>query len=100
MPIHWSYKSLPELSALSDAERKEVWEKAVGQAYGRWQTLVAMWIIASSAVLVGGWLGSTFGHYFVGLAIGVGIGSAITVRVVFRIARSCLRTTVVRADKS
>jgi hypothetical protein len=100
MPIHWSYKSLPELSALSDAERKEVWQKAVGQAYGRWQTLLASMIMSSSVVLVGGWLGSTLGNYFVGLVIGTGIACAINVRIVFRTARSCLRKIIVRADKS
>ena len=100
MPIHWSYKSLPELSALSDAERKEVWHKAVGQVYGRWQPLLASTIMSSSVVLVGGWLGSTFGNYFVGLVIGVGIAGAIAERIVFRIARSHLRKTIVRADKS
>ena len=99
MPIHWSYKSLPELSALSDAERKEVWQKAVGQAYGRWQTLLASIIVSCSGVLVGGWLGSMSGNYYVGLVIGAAIAVAIMVRVVFRIARSHLTRIIARTDE-
>lgn len=48
MPIHWSYKSLPELSALPAAERKDVWKKAVGHAYEHWQT----WLVLPLALIL------------------------------------------------
>jgi hypothetical protein len=99
MPIHWSYKSLPELSALSAAERKDVWKKAVGRAYGRWQTWLVLPLAFIPMTLVGSWLGSTFGHDFIGMMIGVVIASEINVRIVFRIARSYLKKTIERADK-
>jgi hypothetical protein len=100
MPIHWSYKSLPELSALSDAERKDVWKKAIWQAYEQWQTLLGSAIVFILMVPVGHWLGSMFGYDFIGMMGGVVLASAIVDRIVFRIARSCLRKTIVRADKS
>ena len=97
MPIHWSYKSLPELSALPDAERKAVWKKAVWQAFEQWQTLLANAIVFILMALVGNWLGSTFGNTFIGMAIGTGLACAITERIVFQIARSHLKKIIAHA---
>jgi hypothetical protein len=100
MPIHWSYKSLPELAALSDAERKDVWKKAIWQAYEQWQTLLASAIVFAPMVFLGSWLGSRFGHDFIGMIAGGALASAIVERIVFRIARSYLKEIVARTDKS
>jgi hypothetical protein len=99
MPIHWSYKSLPELSALSDAERKDVWKKAIWQAYAQWQTLLASAIVFALTVFLGSWLGSTFGHDFIGMIAGAAIASAIVDRIVFRIARSQLTRIIARTGE-
>jgi len=100
MPIHWSYKSLPELAALSDAERKDVWKKAIWQAYGHWQTWLASAIVFILMWFVGLCLGSMFGHDFIGMIAGLVLASAISERVVFRMARSHLKKIIVRADAS
>jgi hypothetical protein len=98
MAIHWSYKSLPELSALSDGERKEAWKKAVWRAYERWQLWLATAIVWLLVVIVCFWIGSTVGHEFVGLVVASGLSSAITDRIIFRVARSHLKATVAHAD--
>lgn len=98
MPIHWSYKSLPELSGLSDAERKDAWKKATGQAYGQWQTLLAMVVVSVPIPFVAAPLGSIFGSYFVGLAVALGVGCVLSERIVFHIARSHLRKIIARTD--
>ena len=67
MPIHWSYKSLPKLPALPAAERKDVWKKAIWQAYEHWQTWLASAIVFILMWFVGLCLGSTFGHDFIGM---------------------------------
>jgi hypothetical protein len=79
MPIHWSYKSLPELAALSDAERKDVWKKANWQAYEQWQTWLATAIVFALMVFLGRWLGSTFGHDFIGMIAGGVLASAMLI---------------------
>jgi hypothetical protein len=99
MPIHWSYKSLPELSGLTDAERKDVWKKATDQAYGQRQTFVAMVIVAVLMPLVADPLGSMLGSYFAGLLVAVGIGCVLSERIVFRITRSHLRKIIARTDQ-
>ena len=99
MPIHWSYKSLPELAALSDAERKDVWKKANWQAYEHWQTWLATAIVFALMVFLGRWLGSTFGHDFIGMIAGVVLASAIVDRIMFRIARSHLKRIIARTDE-
>lgn len=100
MLIHWSYKSLPELSALSDAERKAVWKKATRQAREQWQTLLAVTIVSVSMLYVGDWLGSRFGEYFLGLVIAGAIATVICERIIFRTARSYLKETIGRSDKA
>jgi hypothetical protein len=92
MPIYWTYKNLPELSALSDAERKVVWRRAVRQAFESWQTWASAALIIP-LVFIGAWIGASIGHESIGMAIGAGLSGGITERVVFRIARSCLKTT-------
>ena len=99
MPIHWSYNSLPELSASSDAERKDVWKKATDQTYGQWQTLMAMVIVTVPIPFVADALGSIFGGYFVGLVVAAGIGCVVSERMVFQITRSHLRKIIERTDK-
>jgi hypothetical protein len=95
----WSYKSLPELSALPAAERKDVWKKAVGHAYEQWQTFL---VYPSAFILVmpvSYWLGLTFGHDFIGIMTGIMIAGAINERIVFRIARPHLKKIIARDDK-
>ena len=99
MPIHWSYKSLPELSGLSEAERKDVWKKATDQTYGQWQTLLAMVIVSVPILFIADPLGSMFGSYFVGLVVAVGVGCILSERIVFQISRSHLRKIIARTDK-
>jgi uncharacterized membrane protein YccC len=99
MPIHWSHKGLPELSALSDVERKDVWKKAIGQAYERWQTWLASAIVFILVMPAGGWLGSRFENTFIGMMIGGVLASAITERIVFQTARSHLKKTIARTDE-
>ena len=99
MPIHWSYKSLPELTDLADAERKNVWKKANRQAYEHWQTWLASAIVFALMVLLGHWLGSMFGHDFIGTIVGVALASAIVDRIVFRIARSHLERIITQTDE-
>src|SRR5215471_10754239 len=94
MPLHWSYKSLPELSALRDAERTDAWKKATREAYGQRQSFLAMVIVPFVMAMGGSWLGSMFGSSFLGLLIGIWLGAAIAYRIVFRIARSCLKKTL------
>jgi hypothetical protein len=99
MPIHWSYKSLPELSALPAAERKDAWKKANWQAYEHWQTWLVLLIAYILVAPVISWLGSKFGHDLIGTMTGILIASAINERILFRIARSYLKKTITRADK-
>lgn len=99
MPIHWSYKSLPELSALSAAERKEVWKKAYSQAYEHWQTWLMLPIAFILVAPVISWLGSMLGHDLIGTMTGILLATAINERILFRVARSCLTKTIARADK-
>jgi hypothetical protein len=99
MPIHWSYRSLPELAALSDAKRKDVWKKAIRQAYEQWQTLLASVIVFALMVFLGRWLGSMFGNGFIGMIAGTVPASAIVDRIVFRIARSHLKRIIACTDE-
>jgi len=99
MSIYWSYKSLPELQALPAAERWEVWKKAIFEAYGHWQTWLVFPIAYILVFPVSSWLGSTYGHEFIGTTIGLLIASVISERIVFRITRSYLKTIVTHADK-
>jgi hypothetical protein len=99
MPIHWSYRSLPELSALPAVERKDVWKKAIWQAYEHWQTWLVFPIAFILVAPVISWLGSMLGHGLIGAMTGILIASAISERIVFRIARSYLKKTITRADK-
>ena len=99
MPIHWSYKSLPELSALPAAEHKDVWKKAIWQAYEHWQTWLASAIVFILMWFVGLCLGSTFGHDFIGMMAGLVLASAIVGRIVFRIARAPLKRIIARTDE-
>ena len=99
MPIHWSYKSLPELAALPAAERKDVWKKAIWRAYEHWQTWLASAIVFILMWFVGICLGSTFGHDFIGMIVGLVLASAISERVVFRIVRSHLKRIVACTDE-
>jgi len=99
MPIYWSYKSLPELSALPAAEHKEVWKKAVWHVYGYWQTWLVLPLALVPIMLIGSWLGSMVGHDVIGTVIGAAIGGAIYERIVLEMARSYLKKTVARADK-
>jgi predicted lysophospholipase L1 biosynthesis ABC-type transport system permease subunit len=99
MPIHWSYKSLPELSTLPAAERKEVWKRAVWRAAERWQTWLVFPIAFILVVPVTCWLGLMFGDYLLGIAAGGIIASAIYGRVVFHIARWQLKTIISRPDE-
>lgn len=99
MPIYWSYKRLPELSALPDAERKEVWRKAVQRAYERWESWLVMPIVFILLYPIGSWLGSTIGNDFVGFMTPILVAGAISVQVVFRIARSNLKAIMERTDK-
>jgi len=99
MPIHWSYKNLPELAALSDAERRDVWKKAIWQAYEQWQTLLASAIVFALMVFLGSWLGSMFGNDFIGMMAGIVPACAIVDRIVFRIARSRLKGIIARTDE-
>ncbi len=99
MPIYWSYKRLPELSALSDAERKDLWKQAVGQAYERWQTWLVSPILIGPTMFVGQWLGSAFGHDRIGLLIGLVLATPIAAQIMFRIARSHLKRIIARTDE-
>jgi hypothetical protein len=99
MPIHWSYKSLPELSALPAAERKDVWKRAVWQAYAHWQTWLVFPIAFILVVPVTYWAGLMLGYDSIGIVIGGTIASAIYGRVLFHIARSCLETIIARTDE-
>jgi hypothetical protein len=83
MPIHWSYKSL----------------QAVSQTYEHWQTWLVYPIAFILVMPVCYWLGSMFGHDFIGIMTGIMIAGAINERIVFRIARSYLKKTITRADK-
>jgi hypothetical protein len=89
MPIHLSYKSLPELSALSGAERKRIWRAAVSKAFEHWQ-VQAGFLLTIPLMLAGYWLGSMIGHEYIGALIGGVIASGISERIVFRAARSHL----------
>lgn len=86
MPIQWSYKSLPELAALPAAERKSVWKKAIWRAYEHWQTWLASAIVYILLWFAGIWLGSTFGHDFIGMIVGLALAGVISERLVFRCA--------------
>ena len=46
MPIYWSYKSIPELAALSDVERNDIWHTASSRAHRRWETWASSVVIA------------------------------------------------------
>jgi hypothetical protein len=100
MPIHWSYKSLPELSALSDAERKDVWKKATGQVYDQRQTSWVLLAVTVLFVIAGGELGSTFGNFFIGLVIGGVLAGLVSERFVFRSARSNVKKIIAGTGKS
>ena len=99
MPIHWSYKTLPELSALPATERKDVWKKAYSQAFEHWQTWLVLAVAYSLVAPVIAWLGSRFGYDLIGTMIGILIASAINERIVFRIARSFLKKTITRVQR-
>ena len=99
MPIHWSYKSLPELSALPAAERKDVWKKATDQAYGRWQNFLALLAVSVAIPFVADPLGSMLGSYLVGLGIALGVACVVSERIMFRSTRSHLRKIIARTDK-
>jgi hypothetical protein len=79
MPIYWSYKRLPELSALPDAERKDVWRKPVQRAYERWESWLVLPIAFIVMYPIGSWLGSTIGNDFVGFMIPLVVAGAIGV---------------------
>lgn len=89
MRIHWSYKSLPELSALSDAERRAAWRRAVWKAYDHWQTWVSL-LLTGPWILIGRWIGSSVGHQEIEMLIRCAISAAINNRVIFRFARPYL----------
>ena len=99
MPIHWSYKSLPELSGLTDAERKDVWKKATDQAYRQWQTFLTLLAVSVAIPFVADPLGSLLGSYLVGLGIALGVACVVSERIMFRITRSHLRKIIARTDQ-
>ena len=70
MRFYWSYKSLPELSALPEAERRAVWRRAVRQTNERWQTW-AVYVLLIPVIPAGRWTGSLVGHEEIGTAVGV-----------------------------
>ncbi len=98
MRFYWSYKSLPELSALPVAERRAAWWRAVWQAKERWQTWAA-YLLFIPLVFAGRWIGSLVGHEEIGAAVGVLISVTISGQVVFRMARSCLTPNSSGADR-
>jgi 4-amino-4-deoxy-L-arabinose transferase-like glycosyltransferase len=53
MKIYWSAKSIPELSKLSETERKKVWKACYLQSLRLWQT----WLGAVACGAAGGFLG-------------------------------------------
>ena len=52
MRWHWSYKSLPELAGLSDAERRRVWDRAGRRAFRL--PLVWLAVLGQAAVVLVG----------------------------------------------
>ena len=52
MRWHWSYKSLPELAGLPDAERRQVWERAGRRAFRR--PVVWLAVLGQAAVVLVG----------------------------------------------
>jgi hypothetical protein len=89
MRFYWSYKNLPELSALTVAERCAAWRRTVWQANERWQAWVA-YLLFIPLVFAGHRLGLLVGHEEIGATVGILISVTISRQVVFRIARSCL----------
>jgi hypothetical protein len=98
MRFYWSYKSLPELSALPEAERWAAWRRAHRQAYEHWQTWAGN-LTLIPLVWGGWWLGSLVGHEEIGGIIGALISCAISTQVVFRMARSHLTQDGSSADR-
>ena len=98
MRFYWSYKNLPELSALPVAERRAVWRRAVWQANERWQTWVA-YLLFIPLVFAGHRIGLLVGHEEIGATIAILISVTISGQVVFRIARSCLTPNGSDADR-
>jgi hypothetical protein len=89
MPIHWSYKSIPELAPLSDAERDDIWHTASSRARRRWETWASAIVIALFAA-GGAKLGLSFDHLYAGTIAGAALGGLVHERIVFQITRSCL----------
>jgi hypothetical protein len=87
--FYWSYKNLPELSALPVDERRVAWRRAVWRAWERWQTWAA-YLLFVPLVLGSWWIGLLVGHEEIGGIVGLLIAVTISQQVVFRIARSYL----------
>ena len=89
MRFYWSYKNLPELSALQAAEQRAAWRRAHWQAHESWQPWV-VYLLCFSFPLVGWWIGALIGHEEIGTAIGFVIAAMVSGQIVFRMVRSCL----------
>ena len=95
MRLHWSYSDMPELTELSDTERRHVLGRAWLWAHGRWPAWVGLLGIALSGG-AGSSLGSAIGHERVGEMIGTIVGALIYAQIVVEVARSVVREAVVR----
>ena len=95
MRLHWSYSDMPELTELSDSERRHVVRWAWFWAHRRWPTWVGLVGIAVAGV-AGRALGSAIGHEGAGELLGTIVGALIYVQIVIEVARSVVREAVER----
>ncbi len=98
MRLWWSYKSVPELSAFPENERKQVWAAANWQAYERWQSWASL-IAVPLCVWGGSEFDSLLGYQNIWSIVGAGFGGLIHGCVVFWVARSCLINTIKHGNK-
>jgi hypothetical protein len=95
MRLHWSYSNMPELTELSDSERRHVVGRAWFWAHRRWPPWVGLAGVALAGA-AGRALGSAIGHEAAGEMIGTIVGALIYVQIVVEVARSVVRDAVER----
>jgi dolichol kinase len=99
MKIYWTLSSVPELAALPQSERKQIWRSAYLKSFRNKYTWLGLLICGVCAGL-GSLIGDQFHHGIIGAGVGGGIGGFISGQISTRTALPFIRMAIIQRNEN
>ena len=86
MQIYWTRNQIPELRDRTAEQRYRIWRSAFAKAWRHWE----MWLyflVYMTLVMLLAQLGSSFGYRWIGLGVGIFLGTWVLEHVIVYVTR-------------